>query len=567
MINDSQNANSNNINLEKEEEELYQIISKSLMEVCEEKPSDPIYFLSSKMLELVNIDINSLDLKLYHRQNNKDKLMLTTLDKLKNGKSFLDTYNILHPLGNGSLGSVYLIEKKADPTFKYAAKIIEKKDSSGIVISETLKHTLSSMDHRNLVKIIEIEEDDSNIYFVNEYCPFGNLYEYIQNNAKHITEEIVIDICKQIYAGLSHLHELKIVHEELKPENILIYNSESNEDEGIKSNLNVIDFKSERFNKKIPEIKGRVQIKIADFGSSSLVLSNSKNNNFKEFTPETLNLIAPEAITTNYTYQSDIYSAGVIMYFLFSGKFPFDIKKPKSEILFDILNRNIDLSVIRNELVKDFLINVFEKNPLDRKDAQTCLEHELFNPDETSTDEKDQLQLMEVFSQVSNFVVGKNLRQIVLNYMCSNKLFKEKSFQMSRLFEEADINKDGALDVDELIKKYSKFFPGTTETQKIRIKELVDNLDINKNGKIDYSEFMLISSQLEKESSESVLKEVFDYFDENRNGYIEIKDLIKILKDENLEYDRFQEMINEFDQNNDGVISFEEFLSLINKYN
>lgn len=537
-----------------EEEKIYDIISNSLEALCKEKPNDPIFYLSAKMLEFVGEDINKLGLKLYSRINNKDKVMLTAVDDMAT-KSFGDTYKIIKPLGVGKFGSVFLAELRIDSTYKYAVKIVEK--NKDVFISEMHKDQLRQLDHRNLVKIKDIIEEDNHYFIVNEFCEHGNLLQYLSKQ-KVVSDRILTDIAKQLFTALKYLHDPKvnINHWEVKPENILVYNFEdlSNEVESSKVNQESL-----------------IQIKLVDYGTSLFMKSKKKELAF-----ESVIFSAPECIKGEYTSKSDVWSAGIIMYMLFSCKYPFSDSQSISEVLFNILNKEIEYLPTHPEPLKELLKDIFNKDPQTRPRAHDVLENYFFNQHslnnsvnsgENHGGSNNDLRMVEVMNNISSFVVGKNLRNIVLNYMATNKLYKEKNFELSKLFEEADINRDGKIDANELFIKYSKFFPGTTEDQKKKLQQFVTNTDINKNGYLDYSEFMIISTSLHEESSKLILKEVFDYFDDNKNGVIEISDLKTVLKREKLDSERLQEMVNEFDQNNDGSISFDEFYTLVQKYN
>lgn len=160
----------------KQENEIFKVISDSLMALCIEKPKDPVYFLATKMLEQVGENINKLNLNLYERINNDNKLLFTAVDKLSN-KSFVETYIILKKLGSGYQGRVYLAELRSDRTNKYAVKILDKKDDA--FISESTKNKLCKLDHRNLVNVIEILDEENYIYIVYDYCEHGNILSYL----------------------------------------------------------------------------------------------------------------------------------------------------------------------------------------------------------------------------------------------------------------------------------------------------------------------------------------------------------------------------------------------------
>jgi calcium-dependent protein kinase len=134
------------------------------------------------------------------------------------------------------------------------------------------------------------------------------------------------------------------------------------------------------------------------------------------------------------------------------------------------------------------------------------------------------------------------------------------------LFNEIDENGNGHIDVGELYYNYGRFFPGTPEEAWEKVKLFVDKVDINKNGTIEYSEFLTITSLINKEVNQNLLKEVFNYYDQNGTGFIQATDLKELFEDTDLTDSNFQEMIDEYDQNADRKISFAEFYDMIVKF-
>lgn len=80
---------------------------------------------------------------------------------------------------------------------------------------------LSKTDHPNIVRVIELLEDDCNYYIVSELVPGGELYDYIIKH-KMFSEAATADLVKQILLAVNYMHQQHIVHRDLKPENVLI---------------------------------------------------------------------------------------------------------------------------------------------------------------------------------------------------------------------------------------------------------------------------------------------------------------------------------------------------------
>lgn len=123
-----------------------------------------------------------------------------------------------------------------------------------------------------------------------EYCDDGNLQSYLKKlrDNNEFNEQKILDFFYQITTGFDYLHKLNIIHRDIKPDNILV-------DNGI--------------------------AKIADFGLS-IALDDDKN--IATTFVGTRITMAPEVLNRDpYTNKVDIYSLGVLLYYMFYGVFPF----------------------------------------------------------------------------------------------------------------------------------------------------------------------------------------------------------------------------------------------------
>ena len=87
-----------------------------------------------------------------------------------------------------------------------------------------IKNEISIMkvvDHPNIVKLYEFFEDDENFYIIQEFCSGGQLFEAILKK-KTFSENEASEIMTQLLSAIAHCHQRKIVHRDVKPENLLI---------------------------------------------------------------------------------------------------------------------------------------------------------------------------------------------------------------------------------------------------------------------------------------------------------------------------------------------------------
>lgn len=161
---------------------------------------------------------------------------------------------------------------------------------------------LSGLDHPHIIKIIDYGSNAGHLYIAFEYYPGYNLRQVIAD--RQLTDQERFQLAEQLLKGLSYAHQNKVIHRDIKPENILV------NDAG--------------------------QLKIADFGLAQILNEDSITQ--KSSIVGTPGYMSPEQIHGDtLTPQSDLFSAGVLIYELFSGRHPF-IGKDISETIGNIVN-------------------------------------------------------------------------------------------------------------------------------------------------------------------------------------------------------------------------------------
>ena len=202
-------------------------------------------------------------------------------------------YEFLDFCGSGHYGAVSRAISLSDPTKEYAIKKISKEMIKDTHELRSEVEILCDLHHPNIIKIYETYEDMNYFYIVMQYCKGGTLFSRIKTRNKFSEREAAI-ILKQILRAVRYLHTKGICHRDIKPENFLFSSNEEN-----------------------------AKLKLIDFGLSH------KNGGWSKSMSEvvgTIYYIAPEVINGSYDMKCDLWSIGVIMYFLLSGKLPFYAK-------------------------------------------------------------------------------------------------------------------------------------------------------------------------------------------------------------------------------------------------
>ena len=249
-------------------------------------------------------------------------------------------------LGKGSFGTVYLgtdISKERLVALKKIPLSITKNPESLELLSNEILIS-AGVQSENLVKIIDIAEINNEKYIAYEYCNGGDLRRYIQF-FKKFDERLVQHCMSHILRGLNELHSKKIVHHDLKPENVLVELFPSDP----KNPISIEDKKS--YEKIIDEIleltdKNKVNYKIdnvsRDFVYKSLLQSRIKlsdfglskfkgDNNQKMLSGSPVymdpNVFLPNApLSVIENEKVDIWAIGIFAYELFFGYRPFEPK-------------------------------------------------------------------------------------------------------------------------------------------------------------------------------------------------------------------------------------------------
>ena len=132
-------------------------------------------------------------------------------------------YSILKALGHGSFGHVFKVVHKITGNIR-SIKVIPKNNiKTGFTKDEIIQeiNILKSLDHPHIIKMFEFYVDDNNYYLVNEFCSEGDLGEKL-GKIKYFTENVTKLLMFQIFNAVWYLHSNKVIHGDLKLDNIMI---------------------------------------------------------------------------------------------------------------------------------------------------------------------------------------------------------------------------------------------------------------------------------------------------------------------------------------------------------
>ena len=212
-------------------------------------------------------------------------------------------YDIIERLGAGGMGEVYLArDKKLDR--RVAVKILNEKfsrDESSLLRFVREAKAASALNHPNILTIHEIGESNGSHYIVGEYVEGRTLRSILGQDALELPE--VLEIAIQVARALAAAHEAGIIHRDIKPENIMV------RPDGY---VKILDFGlAKLISAEQPPVAADGSTKSTDETAEGVILG-------------TVNYMSPEqAKGEPINAQTDIFSLGVVLYEMISGKTPF----------------------------------------------------------------------------------------------------------------------------------------------------------------------------------------------------------------------------------------------------
>jgi calcium-dependent protein kinase len=446
-------------------------------------------------------------------------------------------------LGEGLNGWVYKVKHKLTGSIR-AMKMI-KKDLTNInkeVEKEILNEIemLRKLDHSNIVKLYEFYHTFNAYYLLQEYCSGGELFQQIVENAP-FNEDVSAYLMYQILSSVSYCHKMNIIHRQLKPENILIERKEKN---------------------------GYLRIKLIDFGTAKIF---GKNKVQKRVIGSSY-YIAPEVLSHNYNEKCDLWSCGVIMYILLTGRPPFG-GDTNEEIMIRIKVGKYDMSSspwnrISKE-AKNLVTSLMQKSVPDRLTADQALNHQWFKNLNTKNklyDISSNLQ-QKFIHKLKVFRASNVLQTATLAYLVHNFSQHDEIQDAYKLFNRIDINCDGKIDRVELKNELKNFLNNSEQELNAEVNQIFENMDVDNNGYLECEEFVRAVIDKEKFMSDNILEFAFRFFDKDGSNEItanEIKEVFCQNQRDRDEVDRqIKAILDGVDINGDGTISLEEFKTIM----
>lgn len=332
------------------------------------------------------------------------------------GQKISDRYQIVKSIGEGGMANVYLAYDTILDR-NVAVKVLRgdlASDEKFVRRFQREALAASSLYNENIVEVYDVGEDHGQYYIVMEYIDGKHLKNLLKKRGK-LTVPEAIDIMMQIASGLSVAHDQYLIHRDIKPQNIMI----------LENGL----------------------VKITDFGiamamnSTQLTQTNSVMGSVHYLPPE-------QASGKGASLQSDIYSMGILMYELLTGKLPYH---GDNAVEIALKHLKEPLPSIREELpsipqsVENIIIKATAKNPKNRyadakemyEDLKTCLDESRINEEKITLkypeNDYDETKMLKVIKEKEkepekNKKEKKKKEEIVIKDVSNEEVKKQNKF-------------------------------------------------------------------------------------------------------------------------------------------
>jgi calcium-dependent protein kinase len=330
-------------------------------------------------------------------------------------------------LGNGGFGKVRLYRDKLSKELKFAIKTL-KKDFLNPHSLKSLEEEVSilrTLDHPNIVKYFETYEDDFYIHIVMEYIPGDNLFKVITNRKyNQFSEKDASEILCFLFKAILFLHKNRIVHRDIKPENILF------------------------------SMPGKYEsLRVIDFGLS--VTTTKGKDKYRVGSPY---YMAPEMLEGSYTFETDVWSIGVILYVMMTGVQPF-LGRNQDEVFARITRGVYDVKLLDkqkcSEEVKDLIKKLLVLDPKHRLSLESALEHPWLIQNRDC--DKDLKSTFDdgILDSIRSFANNNPLQKEILFYLA--KISNESEIiKLKQAFLQIDTDNTGTIEFEEVVEVFNK---------------------------------------------------------------------------------------------------------------
>lgn len=296
-------------------------------------------------------------------------------------------FKTIHMIGKGGYAHVFSVKWERYPTETYVAKVISlgsKNDKKYHQSYSNEIQTLSSLFHKNIIKIYQHFLCEEHLTIIMEFCKDGSFNEYINNHGP-LSPDSFKNYARQCIEGILYCHQNGIAHRDIKPSNILLGEAD--------------------------------RVIICDFG-----LADPSKPEYITRHDGSLPFVSPEGLGVEPydPKKADIFSLGITFYFFIVGKLPWT-GKTKDDLKTEIIFRTLTFPAGVPQDIQSLILLMTQKEADSRPLASDLLKFPMFNnlPHLNKNRAKTNIPLIEFLKPVPRLSTNINLKRAVSS--CRNR--------------------------------------------------------------------------------------------------------------------------------------------------
>jgi len=390
-----------------------------------------------------------------------------------------------------------------------------------VSVSKGNLERMASLDHPHLLRTYEVCQDQDFKYLVTECCAMS-LHSHV-TKAGMLSESATASVLQQVLYALSYCHAQGLLHCALSPYNIQL--------------------------KQAPQGELYV-IRVGGLEESQLVGRGVG----MAYVP------APELLEGSSTDKSDVWSCGVLLYYLLSGSSPYNPgslvrKYPGFSFPPETWHR------VHPEAIT-LITSMLNKRPASRPSAVQCLANSWLRSKAQSLPLSSR-PVTSTLALLQTKASHSPMRDAVLQFMLNRVLSDLEITRLAQVFSAIDANCGGIISRDELILAFQATL-SLAEAER-EADKVLKRLDKNQNGELDYSEFLLSALPCEQLLTKANLRLTFRALDRDGSGQLSLGELKAFFRINSKpgSMEQWKQVMAGVDSSGDGEISFEEFEALM----
>lgn len=405
-----------------------------------------------------------------------------------------EIYHRVKTLGEGSFGTAHLAKHKRTKEDRVVKTVEKSKAKLPIEDIEKEIMVLRQVDHPHIIRLHEWYEGSSKIYLVMDAIKGGTLRDALlgfQSRGEAVEESWSRQVLQQMLQAMAYCHNKRIIHKDLKDENVMLLKGES----------------AEPF------------VVIIDLGVSEMFSPTDPHGKLIGGTPMTM---APEVWDNNFGSKCDVWSAGCILFEMLTGSIPFAVRSMVTKD-WQTLHRfgpdwtKVKTSNLSRKLCQEMLTYSDKQRPA----MIQCLQHQWFSVDAGELKALDAEEL----KQLQDFAKETAFRRAVIMEVAS-KLPIERAERIAKAFERFDEDHNGGISLEELQRLFAKMGLKDKSLQT----RAFQALDINGDGDLSFSEFAAGVLRVFTELLEERFLELFRRYDLDSDGMLSRAELEKFVE-------------------------------------